>query len=167
MLKTFQTFSKKKNILIVTSIVLIVSLIGGVLYIAFKPEKGVEIAVAQVKRGDITKTFETEAIVESGSQGSFEVFDGIVVNEVFVKVGEAVKAGDILATFDASTLQKVLDEKKSNYAKAQKLYNDYTVASKAAVLLLPEVNEVKALEAEIEALEKAESAGLLRREHRR
>ncbi len=155
MLKTFQSFSKKKKLLIVTSIVLILSLIGGVLYIAFKPDKGVEIAVVQVKRGDITKTFETEAIVESGSQGNFEVFDGIAVNEVFVKVGDAVKAGDILATFDASSLKKVLDEKKSNYSTAQKLYNDYTAASSGAVLLLPEVNErVKALEAEIEVLEK-------------
>ena len=50
--------------------------------------------------------------VSSSQKGNFVPIDGTKVLTVNVKVGEYVKKGDVLATFDTSSLNSALAEKQ-------------------------------------------------------
>ena len=148
-------WSKKKKITVAVIIIAVLALAAAVLYIALKPEDPIKTQIAEVTSGDITETFDTMAIVKSANQDKFEIFDGVVVESVNVRVGDNVKKGDVLATFDTSSLNTVLNEKRTAYNTAQKAYNDYLDNAYTASTQLTDLEKQAAtLEKEIEALEK-------------
>ena len=121
--------SAKRKLKIILTVVLIVGALAGAVYYAVfsnrkRPELGPE-AIIQVDRGDITAVYTASATVSSGRQGTFQVLDGTKVNEVLVRVGDTVQAGDLLATFDTASLDEMLRAKKRDFEAAQKSYSDY------------------------------------------
>ncbi len=147
-------WSKKKKIVTAVIIVVILALVASVFYIAFKPEDPTVTQIHTIVRGDITETFDTTAIVKSSNQKAFAIYDGVKVNQVNVRVGDNVKKGDVLATFDTSSLNVILSEKRDAYNAAQKAYNDYVNASYAAKTQIEELDkQIAVLEKEIESLE--------------
>lgn len=121
-------FSKKK-ILLVVALVLVLALLGyAVAYAVTSNQDTLTLnndSVAKVERGNITSVFSSTATVASGKQGTFQILDGTKVVSVEVRVGDTVKAGDLLATFDTSSLNNMLKEKKSDYEEARKNYQSY------------------------------------------
>ena len=92
--------------------------------------------------------------VSSSQKGNFVPIDGTKVLTVNVKVGEYVKKGDVLATFDTSSLNSVLAEKQQAYLTAVENYNN---AKNTAVSSSAQLKEINARLAEInKELEKQE-----------
>nr|MCR5484529.1 efflux RND transporter periplasmic adaptor subunit [Clostridiales bacterium] len=145
----------KRKIFLITVVVITALILGAVLYYIFKPDKGEEVELAKVEMGDITQTLDTSGTVESANQEQYIIFDGTVAKEVNVAVGDSVKKGDVLATFDVSSLRSLVDEKKKAYDSAKKAYEDYISSSeKAGTDLLPLQGQIDELEAKVAQLEK-------------
>ena len=92
--------------------------------------------------------------VSSSQKGNFIPIDGTKVLTVNVKVGEYVKKGDVLATFDTSSLNSVLADKQQAYLTAVENYKN---AKNIAVTSSAQLKEINARLAEIDKeLEKQE-----------
>ena len=132
MIKKFKNMTRARQIgtIIVTIVILV--LIGYVLYTNFKPEPLPEYNVTEIKLGDIQSTYETTGTVVSDNTEAYTAITGVKVTAVNVKVGDSVKAGDVLAQFDVSTLNPQLKEYKTAYDKALKAYNDSVSATNTA-----------------------------------
>jgi len=121
--------SAKNKVIFAVTAVLILGLLGyAVYYAVFSNRKRTELgpdAIAEVSRGDLTSVYTASATVASGRQGVFQILDGTKVESVLVRVGDTVKAGDLLATFDTGSLDEMLRAKKRDFEAAQKSYQDY------------------------------------------
>ena len=105
-------WSTKKKVLVSILVILCAAIIAGVLYMFFKPDPLPQVSTAKVTKGSITQTLDMSGKVSSSQKGNFVPIDGTKVLTVNVKVGEYVKKGDVLATFDTSSLNSVLAEKQ-------------------------------------------------------
>ncbi len=148
-------WSTKKKVIAAVIIVAVLALTAAALYIALKPDDPIETQIHEITNGTITESFDTTAIVQSSNQGVFAIYDGVKVNKVNVRVGDNVKKGDVLATFDTSSLNTLLNEKRQAYNIALKAYNDYLDGSYSAKDQMESLNsQISALEKEITELEK-------------
>ena len=161
MLKNFKKKSLKVKIAIIAFIVFMIALVSYVLYSTLKPEPPVAYEMSKVSYGEITDYLEVSGTVESGVSEKFTAIEGVFVEEVLVSVGDNVKKGDLLATFNVSGATKYVNDAKKDYDKALK---DYNAAKKSAdsnakrkAELATEIadvqNKIKVKEKEIENLE--------------
>ncbi len=157
--------SKKKIVLLcILAAVIIALLIVVIGYMRGWFDKGYDADVVTVSQRNVTSTYETSGTVSSSSEGKFSAVAGVKVEKVNVKVGSAVKKGDVLATFDASSLSSALSEKQQALNKAQKAYSDYKSGIVTAKTQLADINgkiaqaEQKAAKLEKESEEAAKEA---------
>jgi multidrug efflux pump subunit AcrA (membrane-fusion protein) len=158
--------SVKKKIMMITACVVIVALMGyAVYYVAKSNSKEAELkpdGIIQVDRGDLISTYTSSATVESGRQGNFAILDGTKVTGVNVRVGDMVKKGDVLATFDASSLDSMLALKKRDYENAKKSYQEYqksaAEAPKQSAALKKQIAELEKKVAQLQKESEAETA---------
>jgi len=147
----------KKRLALLAAALVVLALFGYAVYYAlFSNRSALELgpdAIVKVDRGDLTSVFMTTARVESGQQGAYEILDGTRVKEVHVRVGDAVREGDLLATFDAGNLDEVLRARKRDYDNARDSYRAYMENVSSAP------DQAAALKQEIAGLE-AKIAGL-------
>lgn len=136
----------KKKVLVSILVILCAAIIAGVLYMFFKPDPLPQVSTAKVTKGSITQTLDMSGKVSSSQKGNFVPIDGTKVLTVNVKVGEYVKKGDVLATFDTSSLNSVLAEKQQAYLTAVENYNN---AKNTAVSSSAQLKEINARLAEI------------------
>ena len=134
-------------------IILVLVVIGLALYAKFSV-KPISVTTAKVTKGDIKQYYETTGTISSGAQDKYYLYEGVMVKEVKVKVGEKVKKGDLLATFDTASLTSIIKEKKEAVDIAQKNYND-AVADKEDILKRAEeldnrIESLKKQQAEVE-----------------
>lgn len=132
----------------------ILALIAYVLYTKFKPEPLPEYNVSVIYQGDIQTTYEAKGNVASDNTISYMAINGVKVRDVSVSVGDRVKKGDKLASFDTSSLSGTLSEYSTAYEKAKKAY-DKSVADmeQAKQNVVVTQNEIAQLDLEIEALQ--------------
>lgn len=148
---------KKNKKVIVLCAVLAVAVLAVTAYMLFKPEEKLAVSTVQVTKQTINETLDTTGTVSTASEKSFTLIDKVKVKTVNVKEGDTVKAGDVLATFDVSSLEAALTEKENNYEKALAAYNKAKNASSSASKKITSTKkEIAELEAQIEKL-KAES----------
>ena len=93
------------------------------------------------------EVYETAAQLTSSGQSVFYAYPGVVVNDIFVKVGDTVKAGDVLASFDTTELQLEVQKKKAAYDLAKQAYEE---AVRSAALAKAELPSVEAKIAQLE-----------------
>ncbi len=147
-------WSTKKKVLVSILVIMCAAVVAGVLYMFFKPDPLPQVSTAKVTKDSITQTLDVSGTVSSSQKGSFIPIDGTKVLTVNVKVGEYVKKGDVLATFDTSSLNSVLAEKQQAYLTAAENYNN---AKNTAVSSSAQLKEINVRLAEInEELEKQE-----------
>lgn len=136
-----------------------IALLVTVLYANFKPEELPAYALAEVKKGDIQSTFDTQGVVESDNTETFSAASGVRVLSVNVAVGDKVTAGQQLATFDVSPLSGTLSDYKAGYDKAQSAYTKSVETVSTAKKNLDDVNkQIPNVENEIKQLEKEVAA---------
>lgn len=151
-----QKKKKNKKVIVLCS-VLAVAVLAVTAYMLFKPEEKLAVSTVQVTKQTINETLDTTGTVSTASEKSFTLIDKVKVKTVNVKEGDTVKAGDVLATFDVSSLEAALAEKENNYEKALAAYNKAKNASSSASKKITSTKkEIAELEAQIEKL-KAES----------
>ncbi len=147
--------SKKKLIIIVSIVVAAAIALGVYLFFLLKPNDKNMIPVIEVQTGDITENLETSCTVVSSKQGMFEIFDGVYVKDVNVRVGDEVKKGDVLATFDTSSLNSLIAQKSKTYKEARNAYLKYENTSNEATGELEKISDrISYLEKCIVELEK-------------
>lgn len=155
----FKKWSVKKKILAGVSLFLVLALTGGVGYYVFRPEPGVDVTLVRVTTGDLTQTLETTATVESANQGVYQVVDGTKIVEVRVRVGDRVKQGDLLATFDTSALKGLLDDKQKSYDAAKEALENFNSNASLSVEDAAKLEkDIARIQAEIKAIEDKKAA---------
>ncbi|MCI5878876.1 MAG: HlyD family secretion protein, partial [Lachnospiraceae bacterium] len=116
--------TKKKVVIIVLVLVVI---IGAVSYFNAKAKAALAAAepmynTAAVEKKDLKKEVSVNGTIGSVDKKSVVAdISGVEVTEVNVKVGDQVKAGDVLCTFDSSSIDnKIANTKESADLAAQK-----------------------------------------------
>ncbi len=150
----------KKTKKIVIALVLVVAIVAGACYVIFKPEDKLKVETAKASIQTISETLDTSGTVSAVSSDAFSLPSGVRVTSLNVKEGDVVEPGDVIATFDLSSLDESLTTQKNSYIKAQEAYkNAQTTAAQAKAKVSEVETQIKELEAEIARLtEKAESA---------
>lgn len=137
---------KNKKVIILCSVLAVVVLTV-VAYMIFKPEEKLAVSTVEVAKQTINETLDTTGTVSTASEQSFTLMNKVKVKTVNVKEGDVVKAGDVLATFDVSSLETALNEKENNYEKALAAYNKAKNSSSSAS---GKINSTKKQIAELE-----------------
>ncbi len=147
--------SKKKLIKISVAVVLVVAIIAGsVVYVLKSNENKFEAVIMDVSTSTIKQTLSTQGIVESMNRGEYEIFEGVVVKDVYVKLGDKVEDGQLLATFESSSLNGILAQKQSAYDMATVNYHNSINSANEAAAKIPALDvEIAKLEKEVAALE--------------
>lgn len=146
---------KKKTIIICCSIILVIALVVGCVFIAdFSKKEKVSLNVIGTQ--DIVENVNATGKVTSGASVEYKVDAVATVKEVFVKVGDKVNKGDVLATFDTKEIDKQISNMQSVYNDAVNSYNDALKAQNKAKKDLADVNsQVSKLEKEVANLKGA------------
>ena len=66
-----------------------------------------EAVILDVSTSTVKQTLSTQGVVESTNRGEFEIFEGVVVKEVFVKLGDKVEEGRLTRTVRAKNSQNI------------------------------------------------------------
>lgn len=124
----------KKAAKIAVSLVLVVAIIAAaVIFVKRETDNRYKAVIMDVATAPITQTLSTTGTVESTNRGEFVIYTGVVVKDVFVKLGDKVEEGELLATFDPSSLNGIVAVKQSEYDAAKvNYYNSVTAAQEAA-----------------------------------
>lgn len=147
-----QKKKKNKKVIILCSVLAVV-VVAVAAYMIFKPEEKLAVSTVQVTKQTINETLDTTGTVSTASEKSFTLIDKVKVKTVNVKVGDTVKSGDVLATFDISSLEAALTEKENNYQKALAAYNKAkSESSSASKKISSTKKQISELEAQIEKL---------------
>lgn len=162
MFKNFKKKSTKSKIAIIALAVVILTLLVYVLYEQFKPEKPAEYEMATVTKGSITDSLEVSGTVQSGYSHNYIAIEGVIAETVNAHVGDEVKKGDLIATFNVSGASQCLADAKKDYDSALKDYNDAVASAnnsasnkaKNEKAIKDKKAEIAVKEKEIAALEK-------------
>ncbi len=144
----------KKLIKIIVAVVLVVSIVaGGAVFIHSKTSNKFEAVIMTVGTSTIKQTLSTQGVVESMNRGEYRIFDGVIVKEVFVKLGDKVEDGQLLATFEPASLNGIVSQKQAAYDSAKINYQNTINSANEAAARLPQINaEIAQFEKDIEAL---------------
>lgn len=154
---------RKKTAKIAVSLVLVVALIAaGCIYIVKKNEADkYKAVIMEVATDTITQTLSTTGTVESTNRGEFLIYGGVVAKEVHVKLGDRVEKGQLLATFEPSSLNSIVSAVQSEYDTAKINYHNSISAANEAAAKIPALDaQIGELEKQVAELAKAaEAAG--------
>lgn len=145
---TIKKTGKKKKIIIAISVVLVIAILGTVIGVAASSNQKTAVSLTTIGTGEINETVSATGTVSAGTSKEYKVGAVATVKEVFVKTGDQVKQGDLLATFDTSSLDSQIRSLNSTYQQARDSYRESVNDQKTAKANLSAVND------EIEELEK-------------
>ena len=152
----------KKTAKIAVSLVLVVAIIAAaVVFVKHETDNRYKAVIMDVTTAPITQTLSTTGTVESTNRGEFVIYTGVVVKDVFVKLGDKVEEGQLLATFDPSSLNGIVAVKQSEYDAAKVNYYSSVSAAQEAAAKIPALRvQIAEYEKRIEQLTAAaENAG--------
>lgn len=148
----------KKKIIIPICIVLVIAIVAGTVFGVVKSNSGIEASLYTIGTDDIYETVSVTGDVSSGAKKEYKVSTVATVKEVFVETGDEVKEGDVLATFDTTSLDSQISSLQSAYDEALSSYNQAVKSQKSASTKADALaDEISSLEKQIAKLEKAVS----------
>lgn len=141
--------SNKKKIIIPICIVLVVAIFVGSVFIISSKNSGKQVNLTSIATADIIESVSATGDVTAGASREYKAATVATCKEVFVKVGDKVKKGDKLATFDTQKLQEQVKSLSASYNDAKKAYNSAAKEQKIAKAKLDSVNaQIKKYEKE-------------------
>ena len=148
---------KKKKIIIAIIIVAIIAVASaGIAYAAIRNSIP-EVSLYSVGTSDIYETVSATGKVSSGAVKEYKVGAVATVKEVNVKVGDEVKKGDLLATFDTSGFDAQIAQLQNSYNQAKAGYNDsLTARRKQRKILLMFRKRLLSLKRKMKSLRKVQ-----------
>jgi len=133
--------NKKKKMIITVCIILVIAIAAGSIFAVSAGNKKETVSLTTIGTSDIFESVNATGEITSGSTKEYSVGTVAVVKEVFVQVGDEVKEGDKLATFDTSALDSEVKKLQSTYNQAKTSYNESVQAQKTAKANLAEVED--------------------------
>ena len=112
----------KKIVWSVIAVILVVAIVVGIILIKSSKSK-VDVSLTTISTDTIVQTVSSTGEVSSGLNKDYTAGSIATVKEVFVKVGDQVKKGDKLATFDTSNLDMQVANLNASYKDALAAYN--------------------------------------------
>lgn len=122
----------KKKFIVPICIVLVIAIVVGAVFGVVKSKSGIEVDLYQIGTDDIHEKVSLTGEVVAGTTKEYKVSTVATVKEVYVKVGDKVKKGDILATFDIENLNAEISSMRSSYNESLNAYNTSLEAQKNA-----------------------------------
>ena len=146
----------KKIVWSVIAVILVVAIVVGIMLIKSSKSK-VDVSLTTISTDTIVQTVSSTGEVSSGLNKDYTAGSIATVKEVFVKVGDQVKKGDKLATFDTSNLDMQVANLNASYKDALAAYNtaveNQNNAKKQLVIVNSAIdnlnNEIAQVEAEM------------------
>ena len=146
---TVKKSNTKKIVWAVIAVILVVAVVVGALLIKESKSK-VDVSLTTISTDSIVQTVSSTGEVSSGLKKDYTAGSVATVKEVFVKVGDNVKKGDKLATFDTSNLDTQVASLSTSYNDAAKAYKTAVNNQNNAKKKLKTVNStIAVLEEEI------------------
>lgn len=138
----------KKKVIVPICIVLVIAIVAGSIFGVVKSKSGEAVSLYTIATDDIHESVSLTGEVTSGAKKEYKVGTVAKVKEVYVKVGDKVKKGDLLATFDTESINNQVSSLQSAYNDAQKNYDNAVKSQKEAE------KKAKSLKTQISQLEK-------------
>lgn len=139
---TVKKISKKKKIIIAVAVVLVIAILSTVIGVAVSANQKTAVTLNTIGTGEINETVSATGTVSAGTTKEYKVGAVATVKEVFVQTGDQVKEGDLLATFDTSSLDSQISELSSTYNQARNSYRQSVNDQKTAKANLSEVDSL-------------------------
>lgn len=132
--------NNKKKIVIPIVIVLIIAILAGSIVVVKAKTGAPEVTLTTISTDTIIENISATGDVTAGATSEYK--PAVVANckEVFVKVGDTVKKGDTLATFDTENLDSQIASLEATYKNAKASYNSAVKSQKEAKAKLASVN---------------------------
>ncbi|MDD6728868.1 MAG: biotin/lipoyl-binding protein [Eubacteriales bacterium] len=145
----------KKKVVVPICIILVIAIVAGVIFGVVNSNSGEEVTLYTIATDDIHESVSLTGEVTSGAAKEYKVGSVATVKEVFVEVGDEVKKGDVLATFDTESLDSQVASLQSAYNDACDSYDDAVDAQKQAKSKAESLNKsITKLQKRIDKMEK-------------
>ena len=122
----------RKGLIATISIVLAVVIVITSVVIVKVKNKKTEVTLTDISTGNISETVEGTGKITAGATKEYKVQAVANVKEVYVKTGDRVKEGDLLATFDTESLDTQIKTLESSYNSAKASYDNAVKNQKTA-----------------------------------
>lgn len=153
---TVKKSNTKKIVWAVIAVILVVAIVITSVVFA-KSGKKTEVTLNTVSTNSITQTVSSTGQVSSGVKKEYKPGTVATVKKVYVEVGDKVKKGDQLATFDTSNLDSQVASLNSAYANSNASYQEAVQHQAEAAKQLSAINKnIAKTEKKLKKLEKAE-----------
>ncbi|MBR2100719.1 MAG: efflux RND transporter periplasmic adaptor subunit [Eubacterium sp.] len=147
--------SKKMKIIIPICIVLVIAIAAGSIFAVAAKNKIPVVSLTTIATDNIVESVSATGTISSSTRREYTASTIANCNEVFVKVGDKVKKGDKLATFNTQELDVQVQNLQTSYNDSVRAYNSAVKSQNEANSKLKAVNKsIKALEKERKAVEK-------------
>ena len=154
---TVKKSKKKKIVWAVIAVVLIVAVVIASVVISNNKNKQ-QVSLNTIGVDTIVQTVSSTGEVSSGLKRDYSAGTIATVKEVFVKVGDNVSKGDVIATFDTSNLDAQVSNLAVTYNDAQTAYNVAVKNQNDAKAQLASVNsQISSLENSINSMAASKS----------
>lgn len=108
---------------IIAASLAIILMVVGITAAVLTKDEGYEVMLTAVETGDMTQYYSASGTIISTNNTEFSIPQGTIVSSVNVEEGDVVEKGQLLATFDTSSLSASLNEKQTAYREALKTHN--------------------------------------------
>lgn len=145
----------KKKFVVPICIILVIAIVTGSIVAVAKSKSGEKVSLYSISTGDIYEKVSLTGDVTSGARREYKVGTVATVKEVFVKVGDEVKKGDNLVSFDTTKVNDQVASLQTAYDDSVKNYNNAVKSQEAAVKKTASLKkEIDKLEKQIKKLQK-------------
>ena len=132
----FRSLQRKKRARrrrVIRTVILVVLLLGlcltgAVYYLRRRVQKSLvsndDVSSAKAERGSVSTTVSGSGTLENVDEEEIKVPSGVVIDEVLVKANDKVKAGDIIATLDKSSVLSAMESLQSDLETLDKSIYD-------------------------------------------
>ena len=153
---TVKKSNTKKIVWAVIAVILVVAIVITSVVFA-KSGKRTEVTLNTVSTNSITQTVSSTGQVSSGVKKEYKPGTVATVKKVYVEVGDKVKKGDKLASFDTSSLDSQVASLNSAYANSNASYQEAVQHQAEAAKQLSAINKnIAKTEKTLKKLQKAE-----------
>lgn len=153
---TVKKSNTKKIVWAVIAVILVVAIVITSVVFA-KRGKRTEVTLNTVSTNSITQTVSSTGQVSSGVKKEYKPGTVAIVKKVYVEVGDKVKKGDKLASFDTSSLDSQVASLNSAYANSNASYQEAVQHQAEAAKQLSAINKnIAKTEKTLKKLQKAE-----------
>lgn len=152
---TVKKSNTKKIVWAVIAVILVVAIVITSVVFA-KSGKRTEVTLNTVSTNSITQTVSSTGQVSSGVKKEYKPGTVAIVKKVYVEVGDKVKKGDKLASFDTSSLDSQVASLNSAYANSNASYQEAVQHQAEAAKQLSAINKnIAKTEKTLKKLQKA------------